>query len=122
MPLTKTEDPYNERLNGRDLVGTSTEPNQDSSPRYDLSRDHSQGLDTRETANCYIVSAPGYYRIPYAYGNSLIGECVDITDENTTSYNRNTTTTTTTTTWLSWFLDYDNRRIHSGWIQKGPAI
>ena len=118
MPLTKTEDPYNERLNGRDLVGTSTEPNQDSSPRYDLSRDHSQGLDTRETANCYIVSAPGYYRIPYAYGNSLIGECVDITDENTTSYNRNTTTTTTTTTWLSWFLDYDNRRIHSGWIQK----
>lgn len=118
MPLTKTEDPYNERLNGRDLVGTSTEPNQDSSPRYDLSRDHSQGLETRETANCYIVSAPGYYRIPYAYGNSLIGECVGITDENTTSYNRNTTTTTTTTTWLSWFLDYDNRRIHSGWIQK----
>lgn len=118
MPLTKTEDPYNERLNGRPLVGTSTEPNQDSSPRYDLSRDHSQGLETRETANCYIVSAPGYYRIPYAYGNSLIGECVDITDENTTSYNRNTTTTTTTTTWLSWFLDYDNRRIHSGWIQK----
>lgn len=115
MPLTKTEDPYNERLNGRPLVGTSTEPNQDSSPRYDLSRDHSQGLETRETANCYIVSAPGYYRIPYAYGNSLIGECVYITDENTTSYNRNTTTTTT---WLSWFLDYDNRRIHSGWIQK----
>ena len=115
MPLTKTEDPYNERLNGRDLVGTSTEPNQDSSPRYDLSRDHSQGLDSRETANCYIVSAPGYYRIPYAYGNSLIGPCIDITDENTTSYNRNTTTTTT---WLSWFLDYDNRRIHSGWIQK----
>ena len=118
MPLTKTEDPYNERLNGRDLVGTSTEPNQDSSPRYDLSRDHSQGLDSRETANCYIVSAPGYYRIPYAYGNSLIGPCIDITDENTTSYNRGTTTTTTTTTWLSWFLDYDNRRIHSGWIQK----
>ena len=116
MPLTKTEDPYNERLNGRDLVGTSTEPNQDSSPRYDLSRDHSQGLDSRETANCYIVSAPGYYRIPYAYGNSLIGPCIDITDENTTSYNRGTTTTTTT--WLSWFLDYDNRRIHSGWIQK----
>lgn len=115
MPLTKTEDPYNERLNGRPIVGTSTEPNQDSSPRYDLSRDHSQGLETRETANCYIVSAPGYYRIPYAYGNSLIGPCTSIETENTTSYNRNTTTTTT---WLSWFLDYDNRRIHSGWIQK----
>lgn len=124
MPLTKTEDPYNERLNGRDIVGAYTGPGQDAisytggPSRYDLSRDHSQGLKTRETANCYIVSAPGYYCIPYAYGNSLIGECLNITDENTTSYNRGTTTTTTTTTWLSWFLDYDNRRIHSGWIQQ----
>ena len=117
MPLTKTEDPYNERLNGRPIVGAYTGPGEDSSPRYDLSKGSDQTLATRETANCYIVSAPGYYRIPYAYGNSLIGPCIDITDENTTSYNRGTTTTTTTT-WLSWFLDYDNRRIHSGWIQK----
>lgn len=115
MPLTKTEDPYNERLNGRPIVGAYTGPGEDSSPRYDLSKGSDQTLATRETANCYIVSAPGYYRIPYAYGNSLIGPCINITDENTTSYNRGTTTTTT---WLSWFLDYDNRRLHSGWIQK----
>lgn len=124
MPLTKTEDPYNERLNGRALVGTSTEPGEYViGKRYDLSRDHSQDLATRETANSYIVSAPGYYCIPYAYGNSLIGSCTDIPYENTISYNRdpkneNGSNFTTTATRLGWFLDYDNRRIHSGWIQK----
>lgn len=24
-----------------------------------------------ETANCYVISAPGYYRIPLAYGNGV---------------------------------------------------
>ena len=128
MPLTKTEDPYNERLNGRPIVGTSTEPGQDAIPsRYDLSKDHNQSLLTRETANCYIVSAPGYYCIPYAYGNSLIGECVYIENENTISYNRDPknedgSNFTTTATRLGWFLDYDNRRIHSGWIQKDLTL
>ena len=39
----------------------------------DLSRIDSFGnpLDSRNTANCYIISKPGIYRIPLVYGNAI---------------------------------------------------
>lgn len=50
-------------LRGRDLVGTDGN-------HYNLSNS-SGAADIQNTANCYIVNAPGYYRIPMVYGNGI---------------------------------------------------
>ena len=46
---------------------------------YDLSTKGGQAA--RSTANCYVISAPGYYRIPLVYGNAITGG-----EDNTKSY------------------------------------
>ena len=38
-------------------------------------------MQRRNTANCYVVSAPGYYSIPLVYGNAIMGG-----DDNTKAY------------------------------------
>ena len=39
---------------------------------YDLStHDWSGGVTAQNTANCYIVNAPGYYKLPLVYGNAI---------------------------------------------------
>lgn len=50
-------------LREKSLVGTDDN-------HYNLSNS-SGAADIQNTANCYIVSAPGYYRIPMVYGNGI---------------------------------------------------
>ena len=39
---------------------------------YDLSTHDSHGNETAcNTANCYVVNAPGYYKLPLVYGNAI---------------------------------------------------
>lgn len=38
---------------------------------YNLSNQTDGGATVENTANCYIVNAPGYYRIPMVYGNGI---------------------------------------------------
>ncbi len=45
---------------------TNTEVESASSPR-----DLSMVNGTRNTANCYVVNAPGYYKLPLVYGNAI---------------------------------------------------
>lgn len=52
---------YNKELKSNPQLGTATQP-------YDLS---TKGGGTSNTANCYLVSAPGYYKIPLVYGNAV---------------------------------------------------
>ena len=42
---------------------------------WDLSRNaqYSEGATPHETANCYIVTAPGWYALPLVYGNGIFG-------------------------------------------------
>lgn len=55
--------PYNQ------VMKNSPEKGSDAHP-YNLS--NSNGNDPIEnTANCYLVSAPGYYRLPLVYGNAI---------------------------------------------------
>ncbi len=55
--------PYNEVLKNSPEKGSDAHP-------YNLS--NSMGNDPIEnTANCYLVSAPGYYRFPLVYGNAI---------------------------------------------------
>ena len=52
----------NEELRNATPLGTASNP-------YDLST--KGGSVPRSTANCYVISAPGYYRIPLVYGNAI---------------------------------------------------
>ena len=58
---------YNKVLHDAAQKGSSSNP-------YDLSKHDFKGNDTqRNTANSYLISAPGYYRIPLVYGNAVKG-------------------------------------------------
>jgi len=40
--------------------------------RYDLSTHNLSGIETlQNTANCYVINAPGFYKIPLVYGNVI---------------------------------------------------
>lgn len=51
-------------LREKSLVGTDDN-------HYNLSNQTDGGATVENTANCYIVNAPGYYRIPMVYGNGF---------------------------------------------------
>lgn len=56
--------PKTSTLRGKDFVGTDDN-------HYNLSNQTDGGETVENTANCYIVNAPGYYRIPMVYGNGI---------------------------------------------------
>ena len=55
----------NDGLKNATALGTAAAP-------YDLSlHDHNGATTARNTANSYLISAPGHYRIPLVYGNAI---------------------------------------------------
>ncbi len=62
--------------------------------------------DLGTTANCYVVSAPGWYRFPAVYGNAIKGGAY-----NTAAYNGDGGTNR-----LGAFLDHNNNAITQPWI------
>ena len=66
----------------------------------------------QNTANCYVISAPGYYRIPLVYGNAIKNG-----NDNPSSYK----TSNTGTYILSNFRDHLNQNITDPWIEKSNA-
>ncbi|WP_333616731.1 fimbrillin family protein, partial [Bacteroides pyogenes] len=56
-------DRYNKDLQGADSKGNAGN-------YYNLSN-VTGAEDVQNTANCYLISAPGYYRIPLVYGNAI---------------------------------------------------
>ena len=60
----------NEKVGFRDVVGNPGIPNL---PSIDLSLIDIYGkyIGTRETANCYVINAQGYYKFPLIYGNAI---------------------------------------------------
>ena len=77
---------------------------------YDLSlHDHNGNATARNTANSYLISAPGHYRIPLVYGNAFKNG-----NDNQSSYK----TSNTGTYILSTFKDHLNHDITNPWIEK----
>ena len=76
---------------------------------YDLSMHDYKGNPTakRNTANSYLISAPGWYKIPLVYGNAIKDG-----NNNTSSYK----TSNTGTYILSNFKDHNNANISSPYI------
>lgn len=84
--------------------GTSTEP-------WDLSlHDVNGNATTRNTANSYIVSAPGYYRIPLVYGNAI--------KNGTPNSRAYTSTYTNNDRILSTLTDHAGNAITAPWITQ----
>ena len=81
--------------------GTSGNP-------YDLSTHDVNGVSTSQnTANCYVVSAQGYYKLPLVYGNAIKNG-----QNNTQAYNPGISGVKV----LSSFLDHQGQKITSPYI------
>ena len=77
---------------------------------YDLSTHDIKGNVTpRNTANCYVISAPGYYKIPLVYGNAIKNGT-----DNPSSYQ----TSNSFTFILQHFKDHADQAITNPWITQ----
>ena len=93
----------NDGLKNATALGTAAAP-------YDLSTHDLNGATTaRNTANSYLISAPGHYRIPLIYGNAI-----ENGNNNPSSYQ----TSNTGTYILSNFQDHAGHAIDNPWIEK----
>ena len=83
----------------------------DSVTNYNLA--NATGADAIEnTANCYIISAPGTYRIPLVYGNAIKGG-----DTNASAYTSSKTKVMGTEEFvLQEFVDHNDHKITSPYI------
>ncbi len=96
-------------LKQRTAKGTSSNP-------YDLSKhDHNGYASTQNTANCYIVDAPGYYKLPLVYGNAIKNGAVNTNAFKSSASGSNV---------LKVFKDHNNTDITSPYIYSkySPAI
>ena len=90
----------NKALKDATALGSSSAP-------YDLST--KGGSVNRSTANSYVISAPGHYRIPLVYGNAI-----ENGNNNPSSYQ----TSNTGTYILSNFQDHAGHAINDPWIEN----
>ena len=90
----------NKALKEATVLGSASAP-------YDLST--KGGSVNRSTANSYVISAPGHYRIPLVYGNAI-----ENGNNNPSSYQ----TSNTGTYILSNFQDHAGHAIDDPWIEK----
>lgn len=74
---------------------------------YDLST--RGGTTTRNTANCYIISAPGHYRIPLVYGNAIKDGIINENSYKSTAKGQYV---------LEVFKDHADQDITNPWIEK----
>ena len=85
-------------------------PKGNSTNYYDLSMHDVKGNSTlRNTANCYVISHPGFYKIPLVYGNAIKNG-----GKNESAYQ-------TSNTWpliLRRFKDHADQDITDPWIEK----
>ena len=93
--------PRNDGLKNATPLGTASAP-------YNLSNS-TGAAPVENTANSYLISAPGHYRIPLVYGNAIKNG-----SDNQSAYK----TSNTGTYILSTFKDHLNHDITNPWIEK----
>ena len=99
----------NKALKDATALGSASAP-------YDLSiHDHNGAATARNTANSYLISAPGHYRIPLVYGNAIKNGAT-----NSRSYISSAPPTMygSADMILHNFKDHDNQNITDPWIEK----
>ena len=92
-------------------------PKGSSAHYYDLSMHDIKGnaRATRSTANCYVISHPGFYKLPLVYGNAITNGI-----NNTASYTGTSTVVKyyNTDVILHKFKDHAGADITDPWIEK----
>ena len=90
-------------------------PKGSSTSYYDLSIHNIKGANVpRSTANCYVISHPGYYKIPLVYGNAITNG-----NDNPHAYISQAPTGTSNEIYvLRHFKDHNNQNITDPWIEK----
>ena len=100
---------YNQALKDATPKGTATNPYNLANPGGNGAKSHIE-----ETANCYLISAPGHYCIPLVYGNAIKNGVT-----NTHSYISQAPTGTPLASFiLRHFKDHDDKDITGPWITQ----
>ena len=93
----------NDGLKNATALGSSSAP-------YDLSTKGGSVVN-RSTANCYVISAPGHYRIPLVYGNAI--------ENGVTNANAYISHAPTGNSWVLYnFKDHAGANITDPWIER----
>ena len=99
-----------DKLTPRNKALKEATPLGSASSYYDLSEHDYKGNPTsRNTANSYLISAPGYYKIPLVYGNAIKNGST-----NTSSYQ----TSNSALFVLQHFIDHAGQPITAPWITQ----
>lgn len=92
----------NKELQEAKALGSATKP-------YNLSNSTGEA-QVQNTANCYVISAPGYYMIPLVYGNAIKNG-----GTNTSAYKSSLDPKSNI---LAEFVDHTGAPINDPWIEK----
>ncbi|MBW4900749.1 fimbrillin family protein [Prevotella melaninogenica] len=101
------------KANQRDVLADFNNAMKTADPVTNYNLANATGADAIEnTANCYIISAPGTYRIPLVYGNAIKGG-----DTNASAYTSSKTKVMGTEEFvLQEFVDHNDHKITSPYI------
>ncbi|ALO49740.1 hypothetical protein [Hoylesella enoeca] len=97
-----------DKLKIRQNTLKAASPKGSAATPYNLSNANG-GATVENTANSYVISAPGYYRIPLVYGNAIKGGAT-----NSSAYQ----TTQTGSRILQHFKDHADQNITNPWITQ----
>ena len=61
VPASETTRTHKKELENRNVKGDSSDP-------FDLSKEYNGKVNT---ANCYVITSPGFYKLPLVYGNAV---------------------------------------------------
>ncbi|WP_279188688.1 hypothetical protein [Prevotella melaninogenica] len=95
----------NKTLQNAAPLGTATAP-------YNLSN-ATGAAAVQNTANCYVISAPGHYMIPLVYGNAIKNG-----GTNRSAYATSSLPVTNVGTALNPLVDHDGKSITDPWIER----
>ena len=106
------------KANQRDVLADFNNAMKTADPVTNHNLANATGADAIEnTANCYVISAPGTYRIPLVYGNAIKGG-----DTNASAYTSSKTKVMGTEEFvLQKFLDHNDHEITSPYINLQNA-
>lgn len=109
--VTPINDNFVDKKAIRDNALRNATPRGTAAAPYDLSTHDFNGNETltMNTANCYVISAPGVYKLPLVYGNAIQNG-----SDNVGSYY----TTNTGTNIMSRFQDYYGFGIYDPWLKN----
>ncbi|MGP1393163.1 MAG: hypothetical protein ACTTK1_04260, partial [Candidatus Cryptobacteroides sp.] len=126
--LTITTDARTTALRSKDEVGSKADPIDlskvpvENAPYFLIGDGASASIykdNPMNTANCYVVTRPGWYKIPVVYGNAIKGTASDKERANTEAYNPSVSHPNN---FLKPFIRHDGNAITAPWIKDNSGI